>query len=128
MGSAVTKAVSGSADPTIVNPARLDHRGASRVCGQCHSTFLSPDQQDYLANGYRYRPGDDLSTAFQTVLADSPLHTPMEQLGKPVYWTDGACWVAAASTSDMSTRNVTPWERCPVCHVIRCTMRRLTTS
>lgn len=92
-GSAVTKAVSDSADPTIVNPARLDHRGASRVCGQCHSTFLSPNQQDYLANGYRYRPGDDLSTAFQTVVADSPLHTRMEQLGKPVYWTDGACWV-----------------------------------
>ena len=93
VGSAVTKPVVGSADPTIVNPARLDHRGASRVCGQCHSTFLSPDQEDYLANGYRYRPGDDLSTAFQTVLADSPLHTRMEQLGKPVYWTDGACWV-----------------------------------
>jgi len=92
-GSAVTEVVGGSADPTIVNPARLDHRAAARVCGQCHSTFLSPDHDDYLANGYRYQPGEELSTAFLTVLADSPLHAQMEQRGKPVYWMDGACWV-----------------------------------
>ena len=84
---------SGEADPTIVNPARLDHQAASRVCGQCHSTFVPPDHGDYLAHGYRYRPGEELSTAFHTVVAGGSLHTQMERRGKPVYWLDGTCWV-----------------------------------
>ena len=80
-------------DPTIINPARLDHRGASRVCGQCHSTFVPPDQDKFLANGYKYRPGDELSTAYNLVRFDSQLHTQMERRGTPVYWLDGTCWV-----------------------------------
>ena len=80
-------------DPTIINPARLDHRAASRVCGQCHSTFVPPDQDKFLANGYKYRPGDELSTAYNLVRFDSQLHTQMERRGTPVYWLDGTCWV-----------------------------------
>lgn len=38
-------------DPTIVNPARLDHRRSSQVCGQCHAI---------IAAQLSYRPGDDL--------------------------------------------------------------------
>ena len=81
------------ADPTIVNPARLDHRAASRVCGQCHSTFVPLDSDEYLTNGYRYQPGEKLSTAFRTAHAGGLLHTQMERRGTPVYWLDGTCWV-----------------------------------
>lgn len=49
----------GAADPTIVQPARLDHRASSQVCGQCHGISV-PDAADWLANGHRYRAGDDL--------------------------------------------------------------------
>lgn len=87
------KSESSEADPTIVNPSRLDHKAASRVCGQCHSTFVPPDLEDYLANGYRYWPGEELSTAFLTVVFGSSLHTQMERRGTPVYWLDGTCWV-----------------------------------
>ena len=91
--SAQRVVATGVGDPTIINPARLDHRGASRVCGQCHSTFVPPDQDKFLANGYKYRPGDELSTAYNLVRFDSQLHTQMERRGTPVYWLDGTCWV-----------------------------------
>jgi predicted CXXCH cytochrome family protein len=92
-GTEKLRASVGEADPTIVNPARLDHRGASRVCGQCHSTFVALDESEYLANGYQYQPGEKLSSAFRTVVAGGPLHTSMERQGQPVYWMDGTCWV-----------------------------------
>jgi predicted CXXCH cytochrome family protein len=49
----------GSPDPTIVHPGRLEHRASSQVCGQCHGIAV-PDAEDWLKNGHRYRPGDDL--------------------------------------------------------------------
>lgn len=47
---------SGSADPTIINPARLSAKRQSEVCGQCHGTFF--DRQNGTHN--HYQPGDDL--------------------------------------------------------------------
>jgi len=48
-----------------VQPARLDHRRSSEVCGQCHGAYiLRPDQAlRFATNGPAYRPGDKL---FQT--------------------------------------------------------------
>jgi hypothetical protein len=72
---------SGAADPTIVNPTHLDHRRASMVCGNCHGVtrFRSDaDREDWGENGYRYRPGDDVSDtrAFDTE-------------GQDKFWADG---------------------------------------
>lgn len=49
-------------DPTIVNPARLDHRRSSQVCGQCHGVFIRDEHfgMKYAREGDSYRPGDDL--------------------------------------------------------------------
>lgn len=50
-------------DPTIVNPARLDHRRASQVCAQCHSVFHFEEGEAakaWEAEGFAYRAGDDL--------------------------------------------------------------------
>lgn len=54
-------------DPTIVNPARLDHRRASELCGQCHSVSRYPDEPAFLADGDSYRPGDPLEAHRQLV-------------------------------------------------------------
>ncbi len=45
-------------DPTIVNPARLDARAASQVCGQCHGINLFKGH--VRRDGKRYRPGGEL--------------------------------------------------------------------
>ena len=47
-------------DPTIVNPAHLDHERSSMVCGQCHGIHWISDSRDYYFNGFRYRPGGRL--------------------------------------------------------------------
>jgi predicted CXXCH cytochrome family protein len=51
-----------AADDSIVNPARLDHRRSSQVCGQCHGVFIRNESQGmtFARQGDQYRPGDDL--------------------------------------------------------------------
>ena len=57
--------ISGQADPTIANPARMSASRSSQVCGQCHglwSLCKNPDEAKYYyESGFQYRPGDDLS-------------------------------------------------------------------
>jgi hypothetical protein len=50
------------ADPTIVNPARLDPRRSSQVCGQCHGVFINRDEfgLQFAKEGILYRPGEDV--------------------------------------------------------------------
>ena len=53
----------GEADPTIVEPARLDPQRSSQVCGQCHGIWEFPDsaaERAASAGGLPYRPGDEL--------------------------------------------------------------------
>jgi len=54
--------LSGKPDPTIVNPARLDHEASSQVCGQCHGVFAQREKygMKYAFEGILYRPGDNL--------------------------------------------------------------------
>ena len=49
-------------DETIVNPAKLDHKRSSQVCGQCHGVYIMRDEfaMRYAHEGTLYRPGDDL--------------------------------------------------------------------
>jgi hypothetical protein len=51
-------------DPTIVQPAYLEHRRSTQVCGQCHGIFdlelRGKDLQQFRAHGFTYEPGDDL--------------------------------------------------------------------
>lgn len=49
-------------DLQIVNPAKLDHRRSSQVCGQCHGVFVMNDDEArrYASHGSSFRPGDDL--------------------------------------------------------------------
>jgi predicted CXXCH cytochrome family protein len=89
-------------DPTIVNPARLSSKRASQVCGQCHGIKWLPDARDYQQNGFRYRPGDDLSKTAPIVqpthLAEQPwlaegLRRQPNFLPEH-YWSDGVVRVS----------------------------------
>jgi hypothetical protein len=65
----------------IVNPAKLDHKRSSEVCGQCHGVNVfhnDADREEWRAKGFRYRPGD--------VLADS---RQLETSGPDRFWSDG---------------------------------------
>lgn len=55
------------ADPTIVQPARLDHRRSSELCGQCHSVSAFVDEAAWLARGDEFRPGEELAAKRRVV-------------------------------------------------------------
>lgn len=57
----------GGPDGTIVQPARLDHRRASEVCGQCHSVSAFHDEEGWLRRGDDFRPGEDLEARRRVV-------------------------------------------------------------
>lgn len=87
----------GKPDPTIVNPARLSSKLASQVCGQCHGIKWIPNSPDFLQNGFRYRPGQNLSETTPIVqptrLAEQPwLTNPLKRQPNYLpehYWPDG---------------------------------------
>src|SRR5260221_2958056 len=92
--------LTGGADSTIVQPARLNARRASQICGQCHSFWeFSDPQAERRANvqGLPYRPGDELTaTRFivqPTTNGDSPTMKAFleEDPGfiRDIFWADG---------------------------------------
>jgi len=87
----------GQGDPTIVNPERLQSRASTQVCAQCHSIKWNVHREDWLQNGFRYRPGDDLekfTPVVQPSKFDSEPRLP-ETLKRDrafldmIYWPDG---------------------------------------
>ena len=90
----------GAADATIVQPARLDPRRASQVCGQCHSFWEFGDaaaERDANAHGLPYRPGDDLAATRFVVQPTQNLASPEMQrflaadagFIRDIFWSDG---------------------------------------
>ena len=89
-----------SADPTIVQPARLDPRRGSQVCGQCHSFWEFGDAQSERAansRGLAYRPGDDLAATRFVVQPTKNLDAPEMRaflaadagFVRDIFWSDG---------------------------------------
>ena len=90
----------GAADQTIVQPARLDPRRGSQVCGQCHSFWEFADagaEREANARGLPYRPGDDLAATRFIVQPTRDTDTPAmraflaEDAGfvRDIFWSDG---------------------------------------
>jgi len=73
----------GEGDPTIVNPARLSHVGASQVCGQCHSVSRFVDPGGWHDTGTPYRPGQPLEGALELLHEDPPAGVDTR------FWPDG---------------------------------------
>ena len=79
------------ADPTIVNPARLDHVSSSQICGRCHALKMPHQKKRLLTERDPYRPGDDLGKHYRLVGFDDPVHQEMSRQGSHLYWNDGSC-------------------------------------
>jgi predicted CXXCH cytochrome family protein len=87
-----------SGDPTIINPARLDSKRSSEVCGSCHGVRFIRDQDDWMAHGYRFRPGrrldDDSPVTIR--LAKVPQESRLPEVARKnpevfhgSFWRDG---------------------------------------
>ena len=88
------KVVGPDDDLEIINPSRLSHQRASQICGQCHSVWYitNGEHVDFLQNGFRYRPGDDLSRAR---LHDFDVGDGFR------FWSDGMARVSATEYNGM---------------------------
>ncbi len=71
--------LTGLRDPTMVQPATLEPKAASQVCGQCHGVFAYADvdeEKSLNVAGHPYKPGQDLlATRFlvhPTKVVESP--------------------------------------------------------
>jgi len=89
-----------AADATIVQPARLDPRRGSQVCGQCHSFWEFGNAQaerDANNRGLPYRPGDDLAATRFIVQPTRNLDAPEMRaflatdpgFVRDIFWSDG---------------------------------------
>jgi predicted CXXCH cytochrome family protein len=91
---------SSAADPTIVNPARLDSRRSTHVCGLCHGVHLMREEfaMEFAHHGPQFRPGDDLEEKFHLIQHPRVEPTPLrlEELRKNPgffaerWWDDGS--------------------------------------
>ncbi|MBC7819173.1 MAG: hypothetical protein IAG10_19965 [Planctomycetaceae bacterium] len=74
-------------DP-ITNPARTSPSLASQICAQCHSSHREADLGDWLANGSRFRPGEELEKKVRMHRHNTPETKADYEQG---YWADGTC-------------------------------------
>ncbi len=92
--------LTGAADDTVTQPRSLDGRGASQVCGQCHSLNTQYSGEDWarsLAEGADYRPGQDLDESAYIVHPDTLHRSPLMEgfvAERPMildewFWPDG---------------------------------------
>lgn len=87
------------ADQSVVNPAKLDHRRSSQVCGQCHGVFIMEGElgMKYAYEGVQFRPGDDLHETRHMIEYPTSESTDVEQeafaRNRPFFrerwWPDG---------------------------------------
>lgn len=80
-------ALGDSADPTIVNPARLSPERSLDVCGRCHGQRITDDVNSFLTHGDPFVPGDDLALYSAPLWRDTTLHG--EAAFEPRFWRDG---------------------------------------
>ena len=84
----------------ILNPASetLDHRLSAQACGQCHSYQYTPNPLDWLRNGPRFLPGNELNANTTVVHASTFIANGKQPEGHPHpggewlgdrFWPDG---------------------------------------
>ena len=84
----------------ILNPASetLDHRLSAQACGQCHSYQYTPNPLDWLKNGPRFLPGNELNANTTVVHASTFIANGKQPEGHPHpggewlgdrFWPDG---------------------------------------
>ena len=73
----------GHGDPTMVNPARLNSKRASEICGRCHSIHSPHDDEEWTRTGTQFRPGGELET---NVVVNR--HMKSVEKRKALFWSD----------------------------------------
>ena len=119
----------GTADQTITNPRRLDHRKASQVCGICHSiTYMGGGEEEILwrERGNTFRPGDEISdhreiisyAADPALLKEITEQTPDFLADR--FWSDGMVRVSGREFNGLrETKCYTHGEMsCLSCHTM----------
>jgi predicted CXXCH cytochrome family protein len=101
-----------ASDSSIVNPAKLDHRRSSQVCGQCHGVFIFRDEfaMQSAREGPLYQPGEDLHRARYYVQhpANTKTQARLEDLKKnpdffrKQWWDDGTILAAGREYTAMA--------------------------
>ncbi|MFI5309431.1 MAG: cytochrome c3 family protein, partial [Polyangiales bacterium] len=86
--------LSGHADPTIANPARLAKARSAEVCGHCHGQRIAPDIERVHRDGDRFVPGDDLR-AFSRPLGRDTTQNGVHGVFAPRFWSDGTARLTA---------------------------------
>lgn len=128
--------VSKGADPTTVQPTRLDPKRASQVCGQCHGVWEFYDEKgerDANSNGLPFRPGAELSetrfVAQPNANADSPAMQALlkddARFIRDAFWSDGTVRVSGREYNGLLEspcyKNATHADRtmtCFSCHAL----------
>ncbi len=99
-------------DPDIVQPEHLPHDLGSEVCGQCHSQTIWTSQEaidEWMVDGFPYRPGDRLADSRSFVLGKFEENTEavkavldfqMEFMDN-TFWRDGKTRVASREYTDI---------------------------
>lgn len=99
---AVDATVPQPSDWGVVQPTKLDKTRQSHLCAQCHAMKWFDAKEEWVENGFRYRPGDDLESTTPILrpsrLQDQPwlqgvLHRA-PQLLEQFFWSDGMIRVA----------------------------------
>jgi predicted CXXCH cytochrome family protein len=85
--------ITGVADLTIVDPARLDAKRSTQICGQCHGQRVPKSVAQvprWIGSGPEYRAGGDLSQFVAPVFRDSaPPQGAAADLFSQRFWNDG---------------------------------------
>jgi len=95
---------SDEADPSIINPAKLDHASSSEICGQCHGVWRhtdTADWRDWMREGLKYRPGDALASTVELVKFDDQTDLRGPQAMDKQFWRDGMVRVSGREYSGM---------------------------
>lgn len=96
----------------IVNPARLEPKRSSQVCGQCHGVFIMRDEYAMASasSGSLYRPGDDLEKTRHYIQHPAHENTPERradyranrQFYAERFWEDGTMLAGGREYTAMS--------------------------
>lgn len=71
-------------DASIVNPARLNFKRSSEICGRCHSVHSPLDEQAWLQQGADFQPGEALEASVRVTS-----HPQSFELRRNLFWSDG---------------------------------------
>lgn len=75
--------LTGNGDPSMVNPARLDSKRSSEICGRCHSIHVPFNDEEWTRTGTHFKPGEPLDKSVEVIR-----HMKVVESKRASYWSD----------------------------------------